>query len=925
MVLDRRIAVLAALVGVFALPVASIVISEGLRRDKYGRPAPTYEIRSKPIPTTGRLDFNAEALPKEAKGKFPSFDGDSFIIHFPPHLAEALTAEQVLSETVVPLLKAMGYTERIQEIMPAREAPRGHPLPRANLSALAAETCREVDGEKYRRFHAVCAAMREKKTNEIAERVFQLAYGMTFVQFVADVERQWIQYVFTQRVEGVPVEHGTIVAARWEGETIASVHGTVFNRFSITNKVVLSPKRALAVGQRNLLKFIGAGKDAAGKYPEEHRIDLVLLPSGGTRIAGGSEVIALRNAYRTLLFARRSLAGTGRLNTLSWMAWIDAETGALLELTPQFAEASATGLTWRRDPNTPTQVRFFEVDAPSGGQFTLQLTGVFNRVDRLGNGAFTDDEVTISSSTGGSSATFANFNQVPINDAANAVCGTGGNNTFRQVNAYADLYSQRQAIMSAGSFPTFPESAVTVYVDMPDPSGFGNFAVYDNFGSGQSLLNFVLGTAYANAACPDVAGANLPGTEDPTSMMHEFAHLSTPRLQERRPSDWCGMAPCPMPTGRTLFHDFADSWAQAYASTPCQAGWSRKNVGGANASLNCAANDQDGGLPRLSSVGEPFNPADVQDHFPERRAFWTGDYADGQIVSTALWLTRQGMRSKCLPSGTPQFFVRLNRALYNFGFLTNTCGGTCDRDIYRFSQDLLRQMTQQWATAGQPGGPPGFAHNGAHSTNKLLSGFARVGLFLIPSECIDGDATTGNPSFCPMASGGENGGEAIVDIDDNDPTDDPVIDGITHPEVDYAKRGAPPSTFRVWTGPRYKFNATGQARSYTPSGATPSPCNTQYQVELASDDTFTTNLVTSTVGGTWQTVSNTTVPECYARWTPNAADWTTLSGTAGDVKVYYRVRTRDAGGSNEKISTQPGSGSYSVPPAYVIVNNAGQP
>lgn len=55
MVLGKRLVVFASLLGAFALPVASIVVSEGLRRDKYGRPAPTYEIRSKPIPTTGRL------------------------------------------------------------------------------------------------------------------------------------------------------------------------------------------------------------------------------------------------------------------------------------------------------------------------------------------------------------------------------------------------------------------------------------------------------------------------------------------------------------------------------------------------------------------------------------------------------------------------------------------------------------------------------------------------------------------------------------------------------------------------------------------------------------------------------------------------------------------------------------------------------
>src|SRR5439155_16614560 len=132
------------------------------------------------------------------------------------------------------------------------------------------------------------------------------------------------------------------------------------------------------------------------------------------------------------------------------------------------------GSTWRRDPQTGTQTRSFQVDPAVGNQYTLQLAGVFNRFDRLGNGTFSDEEVSISSSTGGSSSTFANFDQAPINNAANAVCGTGGNNTFRQVNAYANLWSQRQAIITAGTMPAFPEAAVTVYLDMADPGGFGN-------------------------------------------------------------------------------------------------------------------------------------------------------------------------------------------------------------------------------------------------------------------------------------------------------------------------------------------------------------------------------------------------------------------------------------------------------------------
>ncbi|HEY3052536.1 MAG TPA: hypothetical protein VGK04_04020, partial [Thermoanaerobaculia bacterium] len=303
--------------------VAVVANAEVRAHDKLGMKLHTVDITPKGIPTRVKLDFNADAIPKEVRGKFPSFDGDSFNLNIPPRVATQVTASQVLAQTLAPLLKAMGYGSRLDEILPAKNAPEGSALPRANLSALATETCREVEGERYQRFHAVCAAMRGKKSNEIADRVFQLAYGMTFPQFVADVERQRILYVFRQTPRGVPIEHAGVIAARWEGESITSIHGTVFNRYEIANDRKLSPGKALDVGQKNLFKYLELNEGKArSKYSPKETPVLVLLPYGGARAASGEEVAALRYAYRTLLFARVNSRQTRQPDNLSWMAWI---------------------------------------------------------------------------------------------------------------------------------------------------------------------------------------------------------------------------------------------------------------------------------------------------------------------------------------------------------------------------------------------------------------------------------------------------------------------------------------------------------------------------------------------------------------------------------------------------------------------------
>ncbi len=278
-----------------------------------------------------------------------------------------------------------------------------------------------------------------------------------------------------------------------------------------------------------------------------------------------------------------------------------------------------------------------------------------------------------------------------------------------------------------------------------------------------------------------------------------------------------------------------------------------------------------------------------------------------QIAAAALWALRQGMRSKCLPSGTPQYLVRFVRALRTTGWtgITPEKPVANDRDVYTAVLDLAVAMTNQWSSAGSPGGPPAFRHNGPHTTNKVTAGFARAGIFLIPVSCVDvSDAVD-----CPAV-------DAVIDIDDNDPNDDLTIDEVEHPEWDYLERGGPAPTFHVWTGPSYVLNGDDAVFQ------NPAPCNAQFQVEVANDETFSTNFRTSGFISVSVNPLDAVTTDCYGAWTMSQSDWNTLKNGG---RLYYRARTRDAMGGNERISTSPGGGFFVVPPPYAIINFSGRP
>lgn len=112
--------------------------------------------------------------------------------------------------------------------------------------------------------------------------------------------------VFQQTELGVPIETAVIVV------TPTTVHGTLYKQYRITNVAKLSATAAIRAASQDRVPLGQA--------------ELVLLPDRGA--AAG---IDMHYTYRTLLADRLDKART-------WQAWIDAESGRILKLTPQFEE-----------------------------------------------------------------------------------------------------------------------------------------------------------------------------------------------------------------------------------------------------------------------------------------------------------------------------------------------------------------------------------------------------------------------------------------------------------------------------------------------------------------------------------------------------------------------------------------------------------
>lgn len=628
----------------------------------------------------------------------------------------------------------------------------------------------------------------EEETQKRLKGEFGKINGATkdFIREQVEEVRQMAQtqtqiYRYMQYYQDVPLDNTALLVIWRSGEGFTGVTGRVFNQVKLTNS-----RRLDATGAKN------AAENYIRKYTEvsgmpEPQPELVIFPyKSGFKYAWRMEIRAAEGPYRI---------------------WVDAEDGSVLQLDPQFFFDSASGLVFTPDPNTGTAVKSFQVDPPSGGNYRLLLTGVLDVNNNGADGQCTGD-LTIADDGSGT----ANFNVSPINGTVvQRTNQTNYNCRFQEVNVYAWVYEHIQTITQTLGGQSLP--AITATVNHNNPCGFG---INNACASGTSSLTFGIGgaTTGTSTSCNQLFNSAI----DATVLTHEFGHLVNRNQYNVSGGTMTG----------AINEGMADFWAYTLNNI---------NTFGGFWSNNCPAPVQTSFVPRQAE------PLDI---FPEHIINF-GDgapHSDGQIISWALWNTRQELLDA---SALGAFSINTNLITAQSTAGVGVLGGSTFRRVHDSYLDLLQQLAPLFSTS--------------RNIHKVLSGFARAGIFLADQV-------------------------AVIDIND-----------------DFLNRGdATGPTFTIWSGRDYTFNADGSVNTGN------QPFNTRFTVEVANDEAFTVNLVSSGVQtgivagaggtGTWQ------IP---------AADWNTLKAQN---QLFYRLTTTNNTGGN--LQTSPN------PPGQAVINESGE-
>lgn len=873
----------------------------------------------------------------------PRFDGDGFFYMTTQTEAGSGLHSNVFMQAIEQFLLKIGFHTPKTRFRLLNSHQAGRELPVVDLRTLAAITCSEQRARNSRAAESLCAALTgdHALASPSVDAFARIRMGMDVREFRASLERAEVEYFFTQEREvkakehpnvsdipdKVPLEHVGIRVEARKGSAGLFVSGRVINAdddTTVTNVITIRAEEAIGFARKALAKVKGI--ESVSDNPVSP-VELLLLPYGKT--AESSLRPALKYVYRMALVADFS----GKTGT--FYLWLDAQTGEILELVPTMGSATAKGKTFVRDPSSlpNTGMSEFDVDVTTTEKFILSRSGIFTRLNKGPDSAYSNEELEKGLADFTPPAidqSHAPFERSPMGDIGadpikNVACATGFNKDFAQIDLMATISRYRETFNSAGPvLYEFPLTEQEVYFDWPGCSAdHANNKFYFGVCSGYTALD-----------CPDTGYLN--PAHDHTVVAHEFGHAFTayqygyPPVPSSTPSpgnrgsDWClgnttledgtASTPCPKPISSDgTFHEFADAWAHMFEDTNCFGGWFAKNNGGTDVSKDCLGSTSElDGWPRLADA--------IQDHFPEHRTRaadmltssdgWVMAYSDMQIAAAALWSVRQGLKSREPVLGELTYIKRFVRTLATTGWFGTAALAQerkerkegspliyIDRDIYRYLVELEVKLAKHWT---------GMSGPGESTVNKVASGFARAGIFMIPWVCLELNPTTS----CTT------GADAVIDVE---------------PGHDIRDRSLPPPTFHIWTGPRYRFEEVNPM-SGAPPGAPPlvtggaavmspsPPCNTQFEVELSNDRTFPSGSrkLSTPASGVWRTVGT----DCHATWQPDATDWTDLLAASGDTVVYYGVTTRKSPGVDVRVSTSPARGLFGVfDPPNVVVND----
>jgi hypothetical protein len=825
------------------------------------------------------LSVSPRHLPRRAKAQFPVLDMDPILVTFSPRAtSDPPSALEIYDDVIRKVLRTVGFPD-------SRDHFRFPP---------------DVGVRQYGANLRELAGILSPGTNETWKALLR-PYGMD-VTYLSECDDE-ILYPFVQVVKGVPIEHSFLVASRREGETVGTVSGSLIHHYEVVNQppLALDQESATELAKRAFVKT------APGYLPTTTAVQgkpaVVLLPYGNA----GERVIALRYAWRMIVSAVPSGGSEER-----FQLWVDADPQQelVLKMNPLTEEVAATGWAWKRQPLSTPQLIYFEVDPAStteiGPQYLLQLANVFNRLKLVDAGG---TERFFSVPAPGP----ADFS---VTVPANPGCTSSGHIDFAQVSVFASLYRNWNVARSSGLYTEIRGQPWSPLIDLSRCSTANDLLSFSAcYGYFHSLC-----PAYSNPSDPYAHENFLSFADDNTVVAHEMGHNVVRNLTNARPDGWCAASTCPTVHGFKKLHDLADAWADATEGTNCTGGWVARNQrNGAIFCAECDAHWSGSKLPRKHEVSWPATT--TLDGFPEKRRVvsYVDPYADMEIAAAALWQVRNGMVSKAGSLGPALHLSRFTEALRGTGRFSYPLG-SADIAIYDLLWDLERQLLIAWRAD--------TSELGANTVNKVTSGFAKAGLFLVPSSCIDGiDGTCREGQPCNLnCPSGDHGADAVIDVEDNVFEDFLELDGFRHEENDFLSRDSPtPPTFVVWSGPEFKFDANGKAIPQTGASLL---CNSRAKVQLSKKSTFRSATDSGWIdlnagpGGVCPR-GECFVATCYLEWTPDPVTWQSFVRSSGGNRIYYRAETTDGAGRKKRLSTRPGHGVV-MPPPYVILTSDGR-